>query len=153
MGEEVSGIQLYEGAGTKAAERAVDRLKERVREITPDQRCEHDANDRGTDPLFAGLAEFSLLNFANGAYRATWRIVPRSMSHRQCLLRLARDSPAIGSFVTQLAEPPDADPPVRWYGRGGVVKLPPIPIGCEESVLRASPASSPRACRRSLSRS
>lgn len=25
-------------------------------------------------------------------------------------------------------EPPDADPHVRWCGRGGAVRLPPIPI-------------------------
>jgi RNA-directed DNA polymerase len=30
--------------------------------------------------------------------------------------------------VQQLAEPPDADPHVRWCGRGGVVRLSPIPI-------------------------
>ena len=41
------------------------------------------------------------------AYRVTGRILP--------LLRLAPDSPAIGSLVT---------PPVRWCGRGGVVRLP-----------------------------
>ena len=52
----------------------------------------------------------------NVAYRVTGRILP--------LLRLAPDSPAIGSLVTQLAEPPDTDPPVRWCGRGGVVRLP-----------------------------
>jgi len=28
----------------------------------------------------------------------------------------------------QLIEPPDADPLVRWCGRGGEVTLPPIPI-------------------------
>src|ERR1019366_8049579 len=28
----------------------------------------------------------------------------------------------------QVTEPPDADPHVRWCGRGGAVRLPPIPI-------------------------
>jgi len=28
----------------------------------------------------------------------------------------------------QLIEPPDADPLVRWCGRGGAARLPPIPI-------------------------
>jgi hypothetical protein len=28
----------------------------------------------------------------------------------------------------QLIEPPDADPLVRWCGRGGAVRPPPIPI-------------------------
>ena len=46
----------------------------------------------------------------------------------QCLLRLARDSEIDGSLIAQPAEPPDADPHVRWCGRGGVVRLPPISI-------------------------
>jgi hypothetical protein len=28
----------------------------------------------------------------------------------------------------QVTEPPDADPHVRWCGRGGAVRFPPIPI-------------------------
>ncbi len=31
--------------------------------------------------------------------------------------------------IAEPAEPPDADPHVRWCGRGGAVRLPPIPIG------------------------
>src|SRR6185436_12916534 len=31
----------------------------------------------------------------------------------------------------QSAEPPDADPHVRWCGRGGAVRPPPIPIAQE----------------------
>jgi hypothetical protein len=30
--------------------------------------------------------------------------------------------------LAQVAEPPYADPHVRWCGRGGAVRLPPIPI-------------------------
>src|SRR6516164_4429138 len=30
--------------------------------------------------------------------------------------------------VSQTLEPPDTDPYVRWCGRGGVARLPPIPI-------------------------
>ena len=30
--------------------------------------------------------------------------------------------------MTQPAEPPDADPHVRWCGRGEAARLPPIPI-------------------------
>jgi hypothetical protein len=30
--------------------------------------------------------------------------------------------------IAQPAEPPDADPHVRWCGRGEAVRLPPIPI-------------------------
>jgi len=44
------------------------------------------------------------------------------------LLRLARNSEIDGSLIAQPAEPPDADPHVRWCGRGGVARLPPIPI-------------------------
>jgi hypothetical protein len=32
------------------------------------------------------------------------------------------------SALAQLLEPPYTDPYVRWCGRGGVVRLPPIPI-------------------------
>ena len=46
----------------------------------------------------------------------------------QCLLRLARDSEIDWRPIAQPAEPPDADPHVRWCGRGGAVRLPPIPI-------------------------
>ncbi len=46
----------------------------------------------------------------------------------QCLLRLAWDSEIDRSLIAQPAEPPDADPHVRWCGRGGAVRLSPIPI-------------------------
>src|SRR5208337_6343 len=36
--------------------------------------------------------------------------------------------PLCGSAGDQLIEPPDADPLVRWCGRGGAARLPPIPI-------------------------
>ena len=32
-------------------------------------------------------------------------------------------------LIASSTEPPDTDPYVRWCGRGGVVRLPPIPIG------------------------
>ena len=34
------------------------------------------------------------------------------------------------SHLAQPAEPPYADPHVRWCGRGGRATVPPIPIGC-----------------------
>ena len=46
----------------------------------------------------------------------------------QCLLRLARDSEIDCRPIAQPAEPPDADPHVRWCGRGEAARLPPIPI-------------------------
>src|SRR6185437_2713401 len=51
-------------------------------------------------------------------------------SHRsaQCLLRLARDSEIDCSSIAQPAEPPDADPHVRWCGREVAARLLPIPI-------------------------
>ena len=43
--------------------------------------------------------------------------------------RAARaDLNAQRSFAASSAEPPDTDPYVRWCGRGGAVRLPPIPI-------------------------
>src|SRR5438445_11816391 len=38
-----------------------------------------------------------------------------------------------GPLRAQLTEPPYADPPVRWCGRGEQVTAPPIPICCEIS--------------------
>ena len=32
------------------------------------------------------------------------------------------------SLIASFTEPPDTDPYVRWCGRGGVARLPPIPI-------------------------
>ena len=68
-----------------------------------------------------------------GSAHGPWRMADSpGLSHRaaQCLLRLARDSEINCARIAQLAEPPDADPHVRWCGRGGAVRLPPIPIGC-----------------------
>jgi len=47
----------------------------------------------------------------------------------QCLLRLAWDSEIDCEPIAQPAEPQDADPHVRWCGRGGAARHPPIPIG------------------------
>jgi hypothetical protein len=40
----------------------------------------------------------------------------------------AHETPAMCGHIAQSAEPPYADPHVRWCGRGGAAKLPPIPI-------------------------
>src|SRR6266404_4890221 len=64
---------------------------------------------------------------------------PRSVATRACqsrenctprrVLRLARP-PSSGRYgAAQPAEPPDADPHVRWCGRGARVTAPPMPIG------------------------
>ena len=46
----------------------------------------------------------------------------------QCPLQIAR-SPIFGrSALAQLLEPPYTDPYVRWCGRGGAERLPPIPM-------------------------
>src|SRR5450755_2622969 len=37
--------------------------------------------------------------------------------------------------MAQLLEPPDADPHVRWCGRGGAARLPPIPIKARNGEL------------------
>jgi hypothetical protein len=44
-------------------------------------------------------------------------------------VRLARDSEIDCRVIAQPAEPPYSDPHVRWCGRGGEARLPPIPIG------------------------
>ena len=69
---------------------------------------------------FAELRKRQVALTAHGG----WRTVLDWRSHCQCLLRLARDSEIDGSLIAQPAEPPDADPHVRWCGRGGVVRLP-----------------------------
>src|SRR5713226_8825220 len=46
----------------------------------------------------------------------------------QCLLRLSWTPGHGRTVLAQSAEPPDADPHVRWCGRGGEVTLPPMPI-------------------------
>jgi RNA-directed DNA polymerase len=46
----------------------------------------------------------------------------------QCLLQIARPSSLGRHTLATLLEPPYTDPYVRWCGRGGVVRLPPIPI-------------------------
>src|SRR6267143_1288398 len=63
-----------------------------------------------------------------------WTVAPRKHSSAKArsverLLRLARTSRAHGSWLAQPAEPPDADPHVRWCGRGGRATVSPIPIG------------------------
>src|SRR6516165_1967909 len=46
----------------------------------------------------------------------------------QCPLQIARSSLLDRSALAQLLEPPYTDPYVRWCGRGGAQRLPPIPI-------------------------
>jgi len=41
---------------------------------------------------------------------------------------VANDGSNLRPARAQLAEPPYADPPVRWCGRGEQVTAPPIPI-------------------------
>src|SRR5229473_1961750 len=46
----------------------------------------------------------------------------------QCPLQIARSPVFDRSALAQLLEPPYTDPYVRWCGRGGAARLPPIPI-------------------------
>ena len=81
-----------------------------------------------------------------GSGRTDGRKPARSMAYRQQsrhehrvsvgLLRFARTSAAVRPSLAQSYEPPDADPHVRWCGRGGEVTLPPMPITAE---LHAEP--------------
>jgi len=41
---------------------------------------------------------------------------------------LASDDTNLQPLPAQVTEPPYADPHVRWCGRGGAARLPPIPI-------------------------
>src|SRR6202048_1431265 len=74
-----------------------------------------------------------------------WTVAPRAdprADHRSIerLLRLARTSRAHDSWLVQPTEPPDADPHVRWCGRGGRVTVSPIPM-CAEHVRQLGGAS------------
>src|ERR1019366_6726524 len=46
----------------------------------------------------------------------------------QCSLQIARFPILVRNALAQLFEPPYTDPYVRWCGRGGAERLPPIPI-------------------------
>ena len=48
----------------------------------------------------------------------------------QCILQIARPAILVRSVLAQPLEPPYTDPYVRWCGRGGAARLPPIPILC-----------------------
>ena len=55
-----------------------------------------------------------------GSAHGPWRLANSpALAHRaaQCLLRLARDSEIDGPLIAQPAEPPYADPHVRWCDR------------------------------------
>src|SRR5258705_11944095 len=62
-----------------------------------------------------------------------WSVAPGQLSGGQSrsverLLRLARSSRAHCYGLAQPTEPPDADPHIRWCGRGEWVTTPPMPI-------------------------
>src|SRR5258705_13684327 len=62
-----------------------------------------------------------------------WSVAPGQLSGGQSrsverLLRLARSSRAHCYGLAQPTEPPDADPHIRWCGRGEWGTHPPIPI-------------------------
>src|SRR5260370_797133 len=70
---------------------------------------------------------------ANGG-QLRWTVAPSQLSGGQGrsverLLRVARASRTYCSRLAQPTEPPDADPHVRWCGRGEWATTPPIPIG------------------------
>src|SRR5271165_5282323 len=46
----------------------------------------------------------------------------------KCILQIARPAILVPIVLAQLLEPPYTDPYVRWCGRGGAERLPPIPI-------------------------
>ena len=66
-----------------------------------------------------------------GSGRGPWHLARSkalSVGTFQCLLQIARSPVLDRSALAQLLEPPYTDPYVRWCGRGGAARLPPIPI-------------------------
>ena len=65
-----------------------------------------------------------------GSPHGPWRLSrsPALALPSPSLLRLARPAYLAPSQAAQSAEPPYTDPYVRWCGRGGAVRLPPIPM-------------------------
>lgn len=65
------------------------------------------------------------------------------------LLCLARASQVHCQWIAQLAEPPDADPHVRWCGWGERATTPPIPIGenpSQAAIISAAAIAERRPC-------
>src|ERR1017187_4772354 len=67
----------------------------------------------------------------------------------QCSLQIARSPILVRNALAQLLEPPYTDPYVRWCGRGGAERLPPIPIFVE-SPGGITPPGAPRSVREPL---
>jgi len=151
-----SGLQLTseQQPRRRIAPKAIMRFKERVRELTSRTRGVSLAKDGGgTLHVLARLAKLLWL-LPNAPAQAGHRRAiggadrwqrPRSTSrefpgsrHRaaQCLLRLARASAVSRFGSAQPAEPPDADPHVRWCGRGARVARAPMPIAGLPRILR-----------------
>ena len=65
----------------------------------------------------------------------------QSPLHRafQCPLQIARPPVPDRRALAQLLEPPYTDPYVRWCGRGGAARLPPIPIFGTSLTMCSSP--------------
>jgi len=75
----------------------------------------------------------SLGGIAQHGRQRSWTLASRpeqSSLHGtlQCPLQIARPPVLDRSALAQLLEPPYTDPYVRWCGRGGAARLPPIPM-------------------------
>src|ERR1700683_3761959 len=64
----------------------------------------------------------------------------------------AKSDTNLRPLQAQVAEPPDADPHVRWCGRGGAARLPPIPISRQPLPIRFDKTLPRRICRQQLRR-
>jgi len=76
--------------------------------------------------------------------QSSWSVAHRKLArpdHRftKCLLCKARASAHGRAVLAQSAEPPYADPHVRWCGRGGGATRPPMPILDLPSAYRRGP--------------
>jgi hypothetical protein len=157
------------------APKAVDRFRERVRELTSRSRgvsTERMAEEltrclRGWSGYFGKCETPSVLEGLERWFRRRLRLRSGRESGRQrtctaaangfagtpyCAAPCLLDSLGIPRLTAaQQLNPPDADPHVRWCGRGEAVRLPPIPIGCAPlrgrlpTRLPPAPYSEPRA--------
>src|SRR6266852_1650979 len=89
-----------------------------------------------------------------GSHRreSSWPVANRKLARpghcfAECLLCRARASAHGRAVLAQAAEPPYADPHVRWCGRGEWVTTPPMPIQSRHAgtLLAAAAASRTRA--------
>ena len=144
-GPDERGEHQADGRGPNPVLAGLDRLLREVRNafgvgglgrVAPAQApvCDLEAVETGNDEVCrtSQTGRETRLGRENGGERtrtvAVGGLAGTPYRAAQCLLRLAWDSKINRLVIAQPAEPPNAGPHVRWCGRGGVARLPPIPI-------------------------